>query len=46
MDKRHFLKLAGASIALAPMASMAALDKTNTAGLTCGGLGVLETGDL
>ncbi|WP_278384258.1 M24 family metallopeptidase, partial [Alteromonas mediterranea] len=33
MDKRHFLKLAGASIALAPMASMAALDKTNTAGL-------------
>ena len=33
MNKRHFLKLAGASIALAPMASMAALDKTNTAGL-------------
>ncbi|MBR9894916.1 MAG: aminopeptidase P family protein [Gammaproteobacteria bacterium] len=33
MDKRHFLKLAGASIALAPMAPMAALDKTNTAGL-------------
>ncbi len=34
MDKRHFLKLAGASIALAPMASMAALDKTNTASLS------------
>jgi len=33
MNKRNFLKLAGASIALAPMASMAALDKTNTAGL-------------
>lgn len=34
MDKRHFLKLAGASIALAPIASMAALDKTNTADLS------------
>jgi Xaa-Pro aminopeptidase len=34
MDKRHFLKLAGASIALAPIASMAALDKTNTASLS------------
>tara|TARA_Y100000296_G_scaffold50618_1_gene58031 strand:- start:3214 stop:4503 length:1290 start_codon:yes stop_codon:yes gene_type:complete len=34
MDKRHFLKLAGASIALAPIASMAALDKPNTASLS------------
>ncbi len=29
MDKRHFLKLAGASFALAPVASMAAISQTN-----------------
>ena len=29
MDKRHFLKLAGASFALAPVASMAAINQTN-----------------
>ena len=29
MDKRHFLKLAGASFALAPVAAMAAINQTN-----------------